>query len=150
MTFFTVGSVPHIRRVQDKDSVCTRIHGYACRAVLFSFAVWRGGGNKMWKVECMNVIGVSVTACCVAQRGLWCFRASTVMESLKKLDVDAALMYVLFQQNQCCISNLHWRVQSQNLAHWFSDMSCFQWHKQIKKPLYFSGQFCRCTCVLCR
>lgn len=70
MTLFTVGSISYIRRIQDKDSMCTRIHSCACRAVFFSFAVWRGGGKKMWEAECMNAMWVSVTACCVAQRGL--------------------------------------------------------------------------------
>lgn len=61
----------------------------------------------MWEVECMNVMWVSVTACCVAQRGLRCFRASMFMGSLKKLNMGAVLSYVLYQQSQCGISNLH-------------------------------------------
>lgn len=75
----------------------------------------------MWEVECMNVMWVSVTACCVAQRGLRCFRASMFMGSLKKLNMGAALSYI----NRVSVASpIYTDVQSQNLAHWLSDMSC--------------------------
>lgn len=43
------GSISYLRRVQDKYSMW--IHSRACRAVLFSFAVWRGGGTKCGRLS---------------------------------------------------------------------------------------------------